>query len=553
MKKNITINLFGALYAIDEDAYELLKQYQDNMRRYFCHKEGGEEIADDIEHRVAELLAELKASGVEAITIEHIEEIIHRIGNPEEVDEDEGCEAESPKSEKPKSEAFFKFGKRLYRDPDDMVLGGVMSGIARYTGNSDPIWWRLLLVLLCIFSNGFFAVAYLVLWLILPLAITPEDRLRMQGIPVNTETLNEEMMRGVNKTRESIASPENRRRATGCFSTALRLIIGFICVILLAFLALFFIGLIVAFIFLLWGFSAEGSMVANHLIGNEAAPLWFGLPGFTWQVGTIIVAGIGAVALPAYVLIRRLTNPTRTASSTAKRSTLVIVWMLLVALTLGLSINLAVRYNILEDNAYLDKHTRGSVILTRDSWTLIDSGKWEIKQLRGCGRHIASWQPNIITGNRHQYFELNRDHLSGESMEIDICRTVEAEPGTYHLEGLGLADALGAKVYAMRNDTTVILGDVPVTVLRGNGNLKDIPWSKARTVGLFAAVKDSLAWDSISHSGRAQNYIESKTFHHPGGKLTYGFMLLSGYNLVPWMGNRLAVIELSPVRIEESK
>ena len=68
MKKNITINLFGALYNIDEDAYDLLFRYQEDMKRYFAGREGGEEIADDIEHRVAELMAELKASGVEAIT-----------------------------------------------------------------------------------------------------------------------------------------------------------------------------------------------------------------------------------------------------------------------------------------------------------------------------------------------------------------------------------------------------------------------------------------------------------------------------------------------------
>ena len=89
MKKNITINLLGSLYAIDEDAYELLNQYLNNMKRYFARKEDGAEIADDIEHRIAELLADLKAQGVEAITIEHIEDIIKRIGNPEEMDDEE--------------------------------------------------------------------------------------------------------------------------------------------------------------------------------------------------------------------------------------------------------------------------------------------------------------------------------------------------------------------------------------------------------------------------------------------------------------------------------
>ena len=86
MKKNITINLFGSLYAIDEDAYELLRNYLDNMRSYFSNKEDGNEIATDIESRVGELLSELKAGGVEAISIEHIENIIGRIGNPDRLD-----------------------------------------------------------------------------------------------------------------------------------------------------------------------------------------------------------------------------------------------------------------------------------------------------------------------------------------------------------------------------------------------------------------------------------------------------------------------------------
>ena len=70
MKKNITINMFGVLYAIDDDACQLLEQYIDNMHRYFDKREGGAEIADDIEHRVAELLSELKDQGVEAVSID---------------------------------------------------------------------------------------------------------------------------------------------------------------------------------------------------------------------------------------------------------------------------------------------------------------------------------------------------------------------------------------------------------------------------------------------------------------------------------------------------
>ena len=87
MKKNITINFFGTLYAIDEDAYELLNRYLSDIKKYFSRKEGGEEIADDIEHRVAELMLELKTNGREPIDIELVKEIIGRIGNPEDLDD----------------------------------------------------------------------------------------------------------------------------------------------------------------------------------------------------------------------------------------------------------------------------------------------------------------------------------------------------------------------------------------------------------------------------------------------------------------------------------
>ena len=89
MKKNITINMFGQLYAIDEDAYELLKNYLDTIRQYFRKEEGGDEIADDIEGRIGELFSDLKRQGVQAITIDHVSDIIKRIGNPEDMDTEE--------------------------------------------------------------------------------------------------------------------------------------------------------------------------------------------------------------------------------------------------------------------------------------------------------------------------------------------------------------------------------------------------------------------------------------------------------------------------------
>ena len=224
MKKNITINLFGSLYAIDEDAYELLNQYQKNMQRYFSRQEGGEEIAEDIERRIAELFDELKASGVEAITIEHMQEIIKRIGNPEEMDNPES-ENLSEGTEEPHEERKPKetTHKKLFRNPDDKMLGGVTSGLACFFG-IDPLWLRLLMILFAWFSLGTMIVIYLILWIITPEAQTPEDRLRMQGRPVNMENLRDEIMEGARKAGQYATAPETKKTARGCLTVLLDII-----------------------------------------------------------------------------------------------------------------------------------------------------------------------------------------------------------------------------------------------------------------------------------------------------------------------------------------
>lgn len=250
MKKNISINLFGTLYQIDEDAYSLLERYIDSMKSYFSRQEGGEEIADDIEHRVAELLWQQKQGGAEAVNIDDIKNIIKTIGNPADFEEEAGAEgaeyAQEVKDENNgeenntygsnykkessqySSSMFDQFkqrvaGRRLYRDPYNKVLGGVCSGLSTYFNYGDPVLWRLAFVLLCfllpfigsIFSGitGFFGltihiisfpsifmvpILYLVFLIVVPEARTPEDRLRMQGKEVNPENLQEEVLNEAN-------------------------------------------------------------------------------------------------------------------------------------------------------------------------------------------------------------------------------------------------------------------------------------------------------------------------------------------------------------------
>lgn len=251
MKRNFSINLFGTLYNIDEDAYELLQQYEANMRHYFSHEADGAEICNDIECRVAELLSELKAQGTEAVSIEHVQDIIRRIGDPAEVagggdasfaaseppSAADGQSAPStPHADKQPSSTGERLSstlgdysqrvlsRKLYRSPSDKILGGVVSGLACYLGTSATLL-RIIVALLILASMPFSLIAYLILWAIIPEARTPEDHLRMRGEAVTQQSVSEELLRQ-NATAAGAASPtpsspEARSVLGGCFKVIL--------------------------------------------------------------------------------------------------------------------------------------------------------------------------------------------------------------------------------------------------------------------------------------------------------------------------------------------
>ena len=230
MKKNITINIFGTVYSIDEDAYVLLNNYLEGMKNYFSNQDDCNEVADDIEHRVAELLWEKKENGMEAVDIATVKEIIDKIGKPVDIDDDSSTFSEgagksgsaatdtSGTDETADGEAGFGLWdrirhhirtRRLYRDTQNKVFGGVCSGLSEYFGFGDVTLWRLAFIFLTLFfgsytmwfiphfMNGAFPVIYLILWLIVPEVKTSEDRLRMKGKQVTPENLTEQIVQDV--------------------------------------------------------------------------------------------------------------------------------------------------------------------------------------------------------------------------------------------------------------------------------------------------------------------------------------------------------------------
>lgn len=231
MKKNFTINMCGRLFAIDEDAYEMLSTYERSLRHYFRSRQGGEEIADDLEERIAEILEEMKSDGVEAISIEHVQEVIRRLGNPQQMENGEAAseqsdagsqadqdfrqaQAKAAQTAQAFQQAMGQDGtsaKRLYRNPRNRKFMGVLSGFAAYFGG-DVLWWRAGFVAIFVLTmfvynipslysfrvvmsnlSWFLAIAYLVMAVLMPVASTPEERLRMKGRAVNPQNLAEEL------------------------------------------------------------------------------------------------------------------------------------------------------------------------------------------------------------------------------------------------------------------------------------------------------------------------------------------------------------------------
>ncbi|MCS7036363.1 MAG: PspC domain-containing protein [Saprospiraceae bacterium] len=196
MNKIMQINLGGYALTIDEDAYQFLSNYLDDIRRRLSEHEGRDEILRDIEARLGELISS-RLGGRAIVSLADVEAAAEVMGKPEDFGgEAGGSSASTGKSGEAKA---FKPGRRLYRDESDAVIGGVCSGLAAYFGLNDPLWLRLIFILLALISFGFWVPAYVLLWLLIPPARTAAERLAMRGQTPNLENIVREVEEGAER------------------------------------------------------------------------------------------------------------------------------------------------------------------------------------------------------------------------------------------------------------------------------------------------------------------------------------------------------------------
>ena len=182
MNKTVSISLAGFSFIIEEQAYEKLNAYLQALRNSL-EKDEADEVMYDIEIRIAEIFRE-NLDKREVVNSDDVEKVIAQIGTPEAI---EGQSEENAEQEIPQE----KTKKELFRDMKRGKIAGVCAGLAQYFG-MDISLMRIIWILVFIFSVGFVSVvAYVILWIVLPEAETASDFLKMQGRPINFDSLKE--------------------------------------------------------------------------------------------------------------------------------------------------------------------------------------------------------------------------------------------------------------------------------------------------------------------------------------------------------------------------
>lgn len=179
MKKVLNIGIGGKCFIINEDAYTRLNGYLKNFKSKIGMSYQTKEVMDELECRIAELLSNFVKSPQDVVNISMVENIISQLGMPDGSAETDSCyeEENTPNYAPP---------RKIYRDMDRRVFGGVCGGLAYYF-NLDIVVVRVIMVVLLL--CGFGVWLYLILWIAVPAARTATQKCEMHGLPVTIENL----------------------------------------------------------------------------------------------------------------------------------------------------------------------------------------------------------------------------------------------------------------------------------------------------------------------------------------------------------------------------
>jgi len=340
MNKTISINLGGMFFHIDEDAYQKLSRYFDAVKRSLS-PDGREEIMKDIEGRIAELFHERIQNDRQVIGLVEIDAVIAVMGQPEDYKIDEETATAQPIDYSISSKA-----KKLYRDKQNSIIGGVASGFGHYF-TIDPVWIRLLFVIIVVAGFGSPILIYLILMIIIPEAQTTSQKLEMKGEEITISNIERKVKEGFDTIADKIDSIDHQKLAentrqginkTGnalgnffslLFSVFTKLIGG----IIVLFSSISLIAICITGIFMIFSTNMPENFILNHI----KTPI--GLETPMWVQGILLLFVFG---IPFFFLLilglKLLINNLRSIGNIAKY-TLLATWIITLAISISLGVN----------------------------------------------------------------------------------------------------------------------------------------------------------------------------------------------------------------------
>lgn len=232
MNKTVSIHIQGFAFILEEQAYEVLRKYLNDLSAILQNEEGKDEILQDIELRIIELLQE-KVNAQQVVRLEVIEEIIKLLGSPEAFSEEEPTTTGQTSAE---STEPMTAHKRFFRDPENPILGGVAGGVAAYF-NIDVVFVRIFFVLFTMaFGSGI--PIYIILWIVTPRATTASEKLQMRGRAVNVENIKTEFReatervdKNAKKWTQQFRTGSGMSERTNSFVNFIKMVLGSLMVL----------------------------------------------------------------------------------------------------------------------------------------------------------------------------------------------------------------------------------------------------------------------------------------------------------------------------------
>ncbi|UUC47175.1 PspC domain-containing protein [Flavobacterium cerinum] len=331
MNKTVSINLGGFFFHIDEDAFQKLNRYFDAIKRSLS-PDGRDEIMNDIESRIAELLSEKLSNDKQVVSLTEIDQVIAVMGQPEDYRlEDDTDNEKTTYTAYPPSNG----SKKLYRDKEKGMLGGVAAGFGHYIG-IDPLWIRIILILLVVAGFGTGIVAYLILWILIPEAKTTAEKLEMTGEPITISNIEKKVREGFGEISDKINNLDHQKIAHEAKSGATKVATTIEDIFLVIFKV--FAKVIGAIIVMFSLMGLIGIVISSIMMIFTAAipnsPFFDFMNAFNytdmpmWLLGILILLSVGIPLFFFFLLgLKILVNNLRSIGNVAK-FTLLGIWII---------------------------------------------------------------------------------------------------------------------------------------------------------------------------------------------------------------------------------